>query len=408
MKHHALTHPPPIVIRHRRPDRRAMGLLHFSIDHFLLLPIGAAVALVWCNAEAETYFRFAHASRFLVNDVGMAFFFALMAQEVVEALMPHGALHSWRRWSVAVIAAIGGIGGAALSYLAYVQWNHQPVLVQAWPVACAIDVAVAYYLLKTINRGTALLPFVLLTGITTNVFGVIVVAAQRGALETRAVGMLFLVLVALGLAMLMRAWKVPTFWPYLAISGTISWWAFYWIGVYPALAFLPIVPLLPHEPRKLDMFAPPPDDDAVHEFEHEWNHLVQIILFFFGLVNAGVLIEADEGTGMWALVGASLVGRPVGMLAAIGLAVAAGLHLPPRIGWRDVLVAAFATSSGFTFALFYASGLLPMGPVRQQITMGVLASTVGVLITFLVARAVRAGRYESRRTSLSKGRGVAP
>src|SRR5688572_20029746 len=99
MKHHALTHEHPIVVRHR-PERRAQGLFHYCLDRFLLLPIGAAAALAWSNAEPESYFRFAQTFRFVVNDVGMAFFFALMAQEVIEELMPHGALHSWRRWSV--------------------------------------------------------------------------------------------------------------------------------------------------------------------------------------------------------------------------------------------------------------------------------------------------------------------
>jgi NhaA family Na+:H+ antiporter len=168
------------------------------------------------------------------------------------------------------------------------------------------------------------------------------------------------------------------------------------MGVYPALAFLPIVPLLPREPRSLDLFAPPRDDDATRQFEHEWNHLVQLILFLFGLVNAGVVIRGYD-TGTWALLAAGLVGRPVGILAAIGLAVAAGLHLPHRVGWRECLVTALAASSGFTFALFFTPGLLPMGPVRDQITMGALATIVGALITYLVARHLRVGRYAPRR-----------
>jgi NhaA family Na+:H+ antiporter len=372
----------------------ATRALRFCIDRFLLLPIGAAIALVWCNAAAESYFTFAYMLRFLVNDVGMAFFFALITQEVVEAMMPRGALHSWRRWGVAVVAAAGGIVGAALWYVSYVQVQHEAVLLQAWPVACAVDVALAYYVLKAIAPRTALLPFVLLAGIATNLFGVLVVVYQSAVLETRGIGML-LVLLAIGMAIVLRAWRVRTFWPYLAISGTIFWWAFSSLGVYPGLAFLPLVALLPREPRSLDLFAPPPDDDAIHHFEHEWNDLVQVILFFFGLVNAGVVLRGYD-TGTWAVLTAALVGRPAGMLAAIGAAVAVGLHLPPRVGWRDTVVATLAASSGFAFAMFYASGLLPAGPVREQITLGALATIAGALMTFAAARMLRVGRYARR------------
>ena len=47
-------------------------------------------------------------------------------------------------------------------------------------------------------------------------------------------------------------------------------------GLHPAFALVPIVPFLPHEPRRLDLFADPPDDDATHHFEHEWHPLVQV------------------------------------------------------------------------------------------------------------------------------------
>lgn len=393
MTHHALSQR-HVVVRHRKGGT-AVRAISFASDHFLLLPAGALIALVWANVAGESYFRFAQPLAFLVNDVGMAFFFALIAQEIVEAVMPGGALHSWRRWGLGLVAAAGGTIGAAVTYLAYVNIQHETVLSQAWPVACAIDVAVAYYVLKIIAPRNAVLPFVLLLGIATNIFGTFVVAVQDTVDETRAIGTI-LVVMAIGIAMLLRSWRVPAFWPYIAICGTASWWAFYWLGLHPALAFLPVVPLLPHEPRRLDLFTPPPDDDATHHFEHEWNHLVQVVLFFFGLVNAGVVLRGYD-TGTWALLTAALVGRPVGVLAAIAVAVGVGLHLPPGVGWRHLVVAALSTASGFTFALFFASGLLPIGAVRAQITIGAVATSVGVIITFAVARLLKIGCFRQPR-----------
>ena len=33
----------------------------FVVDRFLLLPVGAVIALVWANTRRESYFRFSHA-----------------------------------------------------------------------------------------------------------------------------------------------------------------------------------------------------------------------------------------------------------------------------------------------------------------------------------------------------------
>ena len=70
------------------------AIVRFVIDRFLLLPLGAAVGLVWANTAAESYFRFAHALAFPVNEIGMALFLALITQELIEGVMPGGALHT--------------------------------------------------------------------------------------------------------------------------------------------------------------------------------------------------------------------------------------------------------------------------------------------------------------------------
>src|SRR5262249_48604663 len=176
----------------------------------------------------------------------------------------------------------------------------------------------------------------------TNIFGMVVVAPQYLVLETRAGG------AALAIGALFAAWflrirKVHTFWPYLLICGTAMWVAFYWEGWHPAFALMPLVPFLPHGARTLDVFADPRAHDAE---EHEWHLAVQPIVFLFALVNAGVILRGYD-TATWGVLLASLIGRPLGVLIAVALAVAAGLHLPRRTGWRELIVMAFAISSGF-------------------------------------------------------------
>jgi Na+:H+ antiporter, NhaA family len=380
------------VETHRQHHRRhAAHAIHRPVNRFLGLPLGVAIALVWANTVPEPYFRLAQTLAFGVNEIGMALFVGLIMQEIVEATMEGGALHSWRRWTLPLIGAAGGIAGSVGTYLAWVQGRYEVILTAGWPIACAVDVAAAYYVLKAIMPRSGILPFVLLLGIATDLFGMVIVAVWRPTVGAPGGGAALL-LVALGLAGVMRTLKVRAFWPYLLICGPLSWLAFLRDGLHPAFALVPIVPFLPHEPRKLDLLADPPDDDAVHHFEHEWNTLVQVVLFLFGLVNGGVILTGYD-TGTWAVLLAALVGRPAGILAAIGVAVLAGWHLPRRIGWRQLLVAAYAASTGLTFALFFASGILYTGPMLAQLTIGALATAAGSALAIGIARLARVGRF---------------
>lgn len=78
------------VPAHRGAVRATVTVL---VDSFFLLPIGILAALVWANTAGVSYFRFAHALRFIVNDIGMVFFVGLVTEEALEAVMPGGALH---------------------------------------------------------------------------------------------------------------------------------------------------------------------------------------------------------------------------------------------------------------------------------------------------------------------------
>ena len=381
------------------PDRRlVVRVFRGVLNRFLLLPLGAAIALVWANTDAEAYFRFAHRFAFPVNEIGMALFLGLIAQEIYEATMPGGALHLWRHWSLPVIGALGATAGATLSYLLYVSLSHEAVLLQAWPAACAIDIAAGYYVLRLIYapRSNAL-PFLLLLAVMTDAVVIAAATMQAPSFELYPSGAL-LIAVAVALAALLRRRKVQAFWPYWLFSGTLSWLGLYWMGAHPALALVPIIPLLPHTPRKGEVFADRPDADAVHYAEHQWNAIAQVALFLFGLVNAGVILKHFD-TGTWAVIVAAVAGRPLGVLAAIGFATAAGMHLPRRMHWRDVTVIALATSSGFTFALFTATSFLPAGAVAEQIRLGTLATIIGAALTYIAARMLRVGRFAPREHS---------
>jgi Na+/H+ antiporter NhaA len=91
---------------------------------------------------------------------------------------------------------------------------------------------------------------------------------------------------------------------------------------------------------------------------------------------------------MWSIPIAAL-GRPIGILAASGVAIVAGLHLPQRIGWRELLVVGFAASFGLVFALFFATAVMPLGPLLLQMKMGALLTIAWGGLAFVVARLLR-------------------
>jgi len=396
MRSETIAHP---ALAAARSGHGAGALFRFGLEHYLWLPLGGLAGLVWANTAAEPYFAFAQRLSFPVNEIGMALFFALITQEIVEEMVPGAALHTWRRWVMPMIGALGGALGAAAAYLSYVAIKHEAVLEQGWLVACAFDIAFAYFVVKSIFKRHPAVSFVLVMAIATNAVGMLVVALRYQPVAIRPGGTA-LMLGALSLAFVFRRLKIHRFWPYLVVCGPLSWWALYFDGFHPALALVPIVPFLPHRPRSVEGFedvadAPPA---SPRHFEHEWNYAVQGVLFLFGLVNAGVLLHR-HGTGTWALLTATLAGRPIGMLAAVGIAVWLGMRLPPRLHWRDMVVVALASSSGFTFALFAAVALYPVGPILSELTLGAVLSGVGVIAAFGAARVLNVGRFAMKHAA---------
>jgi NhaA family Na+:H+ antiporter len=363
----------------------------------MIVALGAIVAMVWANTYEESYFRFATSRTlsFVVNDVGMAFFFGLITKEVVEATVPGGVLQTWRRVMLPVVAAAGGMLGAVLAYAAFLQAGDEAsVLASGWPVACATDIAFSYFVARTIGKRYPAIPFLLLLGITVDVLSLVIVEVQHPIAEVHANGAALLVVLAIGAAIALRRYRIKSFWPYLLIGGVASWLGFFLSGLNPVLALVPIVPFLPHAARDPGFFiaTPPGFRDALSRFEYTWKYPVRVALFLFGLVNAGVLIRGS-GTGTWAVLIAALIGKPLGILVAVGLAVGAGLHLPRQVGWRDMFVVALTVSIGFTFALFFATAAFPLGPVLNEVKIGALLTIAGGLLAIASAALLGVGRF---------------
>ena len=362
------------------------------VDSFLLLPIGVLVAVVWANMAGVSYFRFAHALRFIVNDVGMMFFVGLVTEEALEAVMPGGALHRWRRTLLPIVAAVGSVLGATAVYVLYLRERSEFMLLEGWPVAAAQDVALAYFIAKAIfvgRRGPV--GFLLVMAIASDAIAIASIAFWYPTTHDSWPIVVALMAMAILVAAALRAARVDRVWLYLVTGGTLSWIACYLGGIQPALALVPIVPFLPHRSRDVGLSAEA-QRATPRRFEHVFKYAVQVVLLFYGLVNGGVAISG-EMPGAWAVLFAALVGRPAGILASIALALAAGLRLPLRLHWRELIVMSLAASAGFTFALFFAASVIPAGPLLNELKLGALSTAVSAVLAFAAARLLHVGRF---------------
>jgi NhaA family Na+:H+ antiporter len=364
----------------------------FIADHYLVVPVGGALALVWANTDPETYFRFANACAFAVNEIGMALVLAFLAQEVVEAALPGGSLYPFTRAVVPLIGGVGGTVGAAIAYFAYVAIRDEQVFARGWPVSGAADLIVALAVARAIFGRSPVVAMTVIIALTSDVIGFLIISPQHLVAHVHPTAVV-LILLGIGVAALLRQRSVVSSWPYLVVGGSLSWCGCYWSGVQPVLSLLPIVPFLRHAPRDLTVrHDEQPEHRTTTHFESVFEAPAQVIAFLFGFVNIGIGLRGFD-TGTWAVVVASVVGRPVGTLVAIGTGTLVGLKLPRRTGWKEAVVAALASAPTAVFGVLFAVSIFPVGPLLVQTKLGAVATVIGLLPAFAAARLLNVGRF---------------
>lgn len=322
----------------------------------------------------------------------MAFFFALAAKEVVEATAPGGALHSPRRAAMPLAAAVGGMLGPALIFVALTIVFDRPNLERAWAVPTATDIAFSYLAARIVfGAKHAAIPFLLLLAIADDALGLLIIAAFYPSGPVSVIEFTIFVGAGMMLAWWLNQRRTRSFWPYL-LAGAASWIGFYRGGLHPALALVPIVPFFPHATRDPGLFVEAPHaHDTLNEFEHRFKRPVEGMLFFFGLVNAGVAI-GNAGAGTWFVAASIVAGKPLGIVAATAISAAAGLRLPKAVTWKDLIVVGILAGIGFTVALFFATAAFPYGRLLDETKLGALLSFAAFFIGLAAARLLKVGR----------------
>lgn len=406
----------------------------FIANYSLLLIAGAFSALVWANLDNQSYQQFinytllenqwvghlhagAHGGTTrilsvhgLINDLLMALFFAMAAKEVWEAVaLRNGSLRG-KKALTPLFATAGGMLGPVAVYLglAYFVWPETFLdVANGWAIPTATDIAFSYLVGRIVfGAGHPAVKFLLLLAIADDAAGLIILAVFYPSGELDPSWLLLSFGSALGVFLLFNhlprrldrgdqmrrksTWvrKKLGFWPY-AIAGGLSWYGFQKSGVHPALGLLPIVPAIPHADRAFGLFAAAQAHltDLLNRMEHAIKTPVEVILFFFGLTNAGVMFSAIGEPTSLVLLGL-IIGKPVGIfLLGWFAARALRLGIPDGMRTADLVVIGCVSAIGFTVSLFVASVAFEPGPIQDAAKMGALFS-FGAAAISLVAGVV--------------------
>ena len=384
--------------------------VRFLFENSLFLIGGTIAALIFANVNHESYHHIIHAEaaphisfHFIVNDILMCFFFALAAKEIWEAFLPNGALSSPKKAATPLIATLGGIVGPAGLYVLGAVFFGATHLTRGWAIPCATDIAFSYLVARLVfGKGHPAIPFLLLLAIADDAAGLIILAVFYPTGDMNMVLFFSCVVgaIAFNLIVLRKLLKAKNFWLYLLIAGPLSWWGFFKGGIHPALALVPIIPTFPHAERDDGFFEgarPDHPTDTLNMFEHWWKNPVELILCLFGFANAGVAFSAmGLGTGLVSV--GLLIGKPVGIFFFTILAIKLfRLEMPKGMNKADLFTLGVMAGIGFTVALFVATVAFPAGAALDAAKMGALFSFGAAILSFLVAKPLKVGKFALSR-----------
>ncbi len=409
---------------------------NFVAEYSLLLILGAITALIWANTNPDSYHHFVdfviwdHAPighlhdgyrtltlHYLVNDILMAMFFAIAAKEVWEAVVLRNGSLRGKKAATPLFATAGGMFGPIAVYLglALIMGSDTYAAVSnGWAIPTATDIAFSYLVGRLVfGAGHPAVRFLLLLAIADDAAGLIILAIFYPSGDLAPIWLLLSAAAAIGVFLIFNwlprqmdrgnqdrprsTWVRHTlsFWPY-ALAGCLSWYGFMRSGLHPALGLLPIVPTIPHADRAFGLFSEAEKylKDLLNVMEHALKHPVEIVLFFFGLLNAGVEFSSI-GDATWLVLAGLLIGKPVGILL-FGWIAARPLGLGIPLGMRiiDLVVIGCVAAIGFTVSLFVASVAFDAGPVQDAAKMGALFSFFAALISIVVGKLLRVEKQE--------------
>jgi Na+:H+ antiporter, NhaA family len=322
-----------------------------------------------------------------VKNLLMAVFFLYVGLEI-KAEFVEGALSDRRTALLPFAGAIGGMVVPACIFLVIA--GATPAYVDGWAIPSATDIAFVIGIVALLGKSVppALKAFLLAVAVIDDLGAILIVAAfYTHDINADALWLAALAVVVLGV---MNRAGVMAIAPYLLV-GVALWLCVQRSGVNPTLAGVITALFVPLRSR----------DDLIHPLHSLVAQLkfsvVFIIMPVFAFANAGVPLT---GLGLHDLAhpitsGVAmglLIGKPVGIVLMVYLAVMAGFaRLPAGTDGLQMMGAGLLAGIGFTMSLFIGALAYEDDTLINAVRLGVLigsaiAGAAGATVLVLAAR----------------------
>lgn len=338
-------------------------------EYFLHLPIALKVG-TFVLEESMAHW---------INDGLMAIFFLLVALEIKREMLT-GELSSVR---LALLPTFAAVGGMVVPALIFVGLNFgDSTAIRAWAVPTATDIAFSLGVLALLASRVPLQAKVFLTAVAViDDLGAIAIIALFYSEDLKLLllgGCALVVAVMLVLNIL----GVKTLIPYLALGG-VMWLLMLESGLHATLAGVLTALMIPH--GKIVKGSQTPLMGLEHALH---NPVTYIILPLFAFANAGVSLAGfDPGVVFssslpMGIVLGLLLGKPIGICAAVYLSVRTGIcSLPQNIDGKLLFGVSMLCGIGFTVSLFignlaFATGGHGGEELINMVKFGVLLGSI--------------------------------
>jgi NhaA family Na+:H+ antiporter len=346
-----------------------------------------------------------------INDGLLTIFFLVVGLEIKRELTV-GHLASLRSAALPIAAAIGGMVMPAILYILLIPSGPWSL---GWGVPMATDTAFAIALIMVMGSRVPIELRIFLTAaaIVDDIGAIIVVAIfYSGTVDFTYLAAVAVIIAVLALLNHSRVYTVT---PYMLL-GIALWVCVHAGGLHATLAgvilaiFVPTRPLpnltslmaqantivaaearhsgevLRHGPsvpalRALDAIHDRLESPADRLLRYAGARSSYIVLPLFALANAGVVMTTEVLRGheslMLAIIGALVIGKPLGIALASVLAVWTGVAIKPdEYSWPQLIGAGALAGIGFTMSLFIAGQAFPASSDFAAAKVAVLAASV--------------------------------
>lgn len=371
-----------------RPLARALGrplasFLEIEAAGGVFLLAATVAALVWANSPwDQSYVDFWHTEVTVtvgtfqvsedlthwVNDGLMAIFFFVVGLEIKRELVS-GEL---TERSAAVLPGIAALGGMVVPAAIFLAVNAGGAGADGWGIPMATDIAFALAVLAIVGSKAPkeLKLFLLTLAIVDDIGAIVVIALFYGD----GIQPAWFLGAAASVAVMLAMRKVVAHPAWYLLPGIVLWVCTFESGVHATIAGV-ILGLLTPTGRVGGREVLTGLEDGLHP----WSSF--LVVPIFALANAGVVLDgasieaAATGAVAWGILLGLVVGKPVGIMTAVAVAVRLRIGvLPDGVRLKHLSGISLIAGTGFTVSLFVAD-LSFEGELLGEAKVAILAAS---------------------------------